>query len=680
MRPIILAPAFAVLVAFIAGRSDDNGLVGADFAITVNLPARGATYDGIIEANIELGVGDGRIAAELRQEPEAFALCLDWDTEYVRLGGTEPLAARKSADLTRHCSVLAGDGASPLPAFDSAALRNGRYLFRASLHRAGETGGASLVLSDVEYLLLNPQARQAAPAPSHAAAAAGVQAAGKVGSIGGQVRFTEERLERGGSCGSTAAATRAEVGEVTVRAEGVNGEAPRAPPSPRMPCSWAGTFTAVAPWSVAFSTGPTPPLALAGPPVDIPLDLTGALSWAAVDTLLRPQFLELCAGNFPRIEGRSHTAAAEVAGWDPVGCSADLMRQTAEWATARCAEAATEATGDETSWSEEAASLDLLRASVGSALGMPRGWALADLDERFEPGLQEVTDAAGDDGCGSLGVKGMGIGMGPALIVGALVTDGFVRRQRDFILRDLLGCLPEARVCVDEGRSDAAGIAADAAAECADMLRYASTHKRAWECGPCRELSPAGRFTVLVSSLSQLSGDSSDDGGGGGGDGGGGTAARDFALKALWRPAVIVHVNDESAAGAGVLRRFYGGARLVLRMYGPMGGSTERASRGADASFEGLPPVVTIPVGYLNGFPDGEGPDGEGPGAQPRSGTEAVRASIADGPAQTVERPLRWAFVGTRNRHHPHTSDARTAMASFLSSTEGLCHVTDRDG
>ena len=97
-----------------------------------------------------------------------------------------------------------------------------------------------------------------------------------------------------------------------------------------MPCRWAGTFTAAAPWSVAYSTGPTPPLALAGPPVDIPLALTGAASWAAaVDTLLRLQFLELCAGNFPRLEGRSHAAAVEVAGWEPAGCAADLMRQTA---------------------------------------------------------------------------------------------------------------------------------------------------------------------------------------------------------------------------------------------------------------------------------------------------------------------------------------------------------------
>ena len=122
MRPLILAPAFAVLVALITGRSDDNGLAGVDCAITVNLPARGATYDGIAEANVALCVGDGRIAAELRQKPAAFALCLDRDAENVRLGGTEPLAARKSADSTRHCSALAGDGASPLPAFDSAAL------------------------------------------------------------------------------------------------------------------------------------------------------------------------------------------------------------------------------------------------------------------------------------------------------------------------------------------------------------------------------------------------------------------------------------------------------------------------------------------------------------------------------------------------------------------------------
>ena len=88
--------------------------------------------------------------------------------------------------------------------------------------------------------------------------------------------------------------------------------------------------------------------------------------------------------------------------------------------------------------------------------------------------------------------------------------------------------------------------------------------------------------------------------------------------------------------------------------------------------------VVTIPIGYLNGFVELNSNQNTMKETA-ISGTEAVRQTLR---ISTEQRNYTWAFVGNRAMHHPHTSDARTCMTSFMTgiSSAYVCHPTERDG
>jgi hypothetical protein len=366
------------------------------------------------------------------------------------------------------------------------------------------------------------------------------------------------------------------------------------------PCRYRGTFTAIAPWSVAYGSGTTPPIALAGPRLDIPLALEGVKSMGQVEAALLPQFRSLCASNFPgpdhpsffanreksndagsrdssglgggekrnaedeSAESKAAAAEAGVAavrtGWDPASCSEDLLRQVKEWLVARCSEERVmnqETASQILSHHTNAAaagveeSLGSFRRFVQTELGLGQEWTLADVDDKFfksgddddgglDPGNgavkggdnsnstgnewphhthhlgipNELSDEeTGDDHCSvvwssmltrqrlksqrrGLGDRGVGSGSasshgdnkagswwqeeeGEVLIVGDLVGNPFVKRQRDFVLRDLLGCLPRARVCV-EARGEGGDSEDEEVVEkeCKEMLQYAIVKQR----------------------------------------------------------------------------------------------------------------------------------------------------------------------------------------------------------
>ena len=533
--------------------------------------------------------------------------------------------SRSDLSSAASCTPLAGDGASGLPAFDASQLQDGFHRFRASVHRrhslVGNIPGVQIIASESNY-------------------------------------FTKNRQEESNPGWKT-----------TV-------------PAVQMPCNWSGSLSAVVPWSTAFSSGPTPPIALAGFTVDVPIDLSQVSSWVAVEASLRPQFHSICSGNHPagrRIE----------VGWNPESCANDMMRQVLEWSRARCLGEHGNRGND---LEREKESLESFKSFVAETLSLPSTWSMTDIDAKFFKSKSPIgIDSSRDDSCTSLlapfyetmaALSNFStVELPKVFIVGAFATKQFVRRQRDFVLRDILGCLPSARVCVDDVED-----AERVREECQDMLRYAmsrrrESHSSAWECGSCSEIVPHPGITlsVLVSSLNYLDKPpyAGDD--------------HDWKLRRKWSPSVIIHLNDEIPMPEHLRRRFYRGSHLVLRMYGLPQTSKEshggEHEKGNNFPRDDGPRIVVIPVGYLCGFSDStEGEDVSFGTARRhqenfpyRSGLEAVRELALK---TSMHRNLRWSFVGTRGMHHPHTSDARTAMTSFLSGIGGdhIAYFTERDG
>jgi hypothetical protein len=332
---------------------------------------------------------------------------------------------------------------------------------------------------------------------------------------------------------------------------------------------------------------------------------------------------------------------------------------------------------------DAAASVLVKRAfrSSGSSINTEfssTNWTLADFDAIFKPGIDLMNDVYNDDGCGDLLTA-----MNPftllesVYIIGDLIGNRFLRRQRDFVLRDLLGCIPQARICTDGGSSDNIIDSENEVVECKSMLNYAQKreHMRTgilsgsaasaalpngWECGRCNDNVDGLNVTsILISSLNGLSQSNK--------------LSRhhvDWGLKARWQPKVIIHLDDEAETPVNVLADLYRGSFLVLRMYNH--GSASRLSK---QFYQSSTRVLTIPIGYLNGatgFVDADG----------KSGTTSARESLRSRAEMKGSALYRWAFVGTRGMHHPHTTDARTAMTSFLSGLEGSSkvHLTERDG
>jgi len=610
-----------MLVYFFLATSSDS-LLAFDVRLTIEVPEAGITYaTEIIEPQLTLEFREGPVSKSVRQAPTEFETCVQWSS------ATGP-------PINSSCCNIGSDGTLSLPSLSTQSWSDGMYFFRAFL-RPIASDATLLSWAEVPFLYASgdehPQHMNLVPYPA-------------------------------------------------VR-------------EPFMPCEWHGIFSAVTPWSRAFSLDTSkPPLALAGPQIDIPLDMRGFKSWREIQQLLNDQFKSICLDEFNDLE-RSTGARC---GWDPSSCAADLQRQVQEWLFARCSEdgrQSDQARNDDatttsiTEFRKEVADAARANLDEGNFHASSRNialnfssvnWTLADFDAIFRPGTKVLNDVDNDDGCGDLlAAVGPHIASERIFIVGDLIGNTFLRRQRNFVLRDLLGCIPRAIICSDAGSRNVIVDVEEAASECESMLKYAQARsyvlskirpgwsppssQTRWECGPCSDsVEDANRSSILVSSLNGIS--QVDDFKRG---------HLDWDLKARWNPRVIVHLDDEAETPVKVLTELYRGSSLVLRMYNHGSAITRLRDHFSQSSTR----VLVIPIGYLNGASATSNEDN-------KSGTEAVREAMRNRAIVRGSALYRWAFVGTRGMHHPYTTDARTAMTSFLSRIDGksMAHLTERDG
>jgi len=223
-----------------------------------------------------------------------------------------------------------------------------------------------------------------------------------------------------------------------------------------------------------------------------------------------------------------------------------LMRQVREWIIIQCSRE--ETTAMSRLGEIAAASFIRFRADVQTELGLRDGWTLSDVNAHYESkymprSTRECTTAEESVLAGNIesasNLKGI-------FIIGDLLRDYFALRQRDYVLRDLLGSIPSAHICID--LSDTI--------ECASMLQYFQERRMyLWTCGPCEATEALRRdeVSILVTSFNAIANKDQ----------------RVLDLKESWRPRVIIHLNDEATSPSSSLRALYSGAHLVLRMCDP---------------------------------------------------------------------------------------------------------------
>jgi hypothetical protein len=601
------------LLIFLAISSDL--LLAFDTRLTVEVPKAGATYnDEIIEPHLILEFRDGPISRSVRQAPGNFQACVEW-------------SSAMGPPINSSCCNIGSDGTLSLPSLLTESWNDGVYFFRSFLKPIA-LDASPLSWAEVPFLYAS-----------------------------------DDELPQHGSLAPHPAVE-----------------------DPPMPCEWHGVLSAVTPWSRVYSLDKSkPPIALAGPQIDVPLDMRGFKTWHEIVHLLNDQFKIICSDEFRNIEKSTEAPY----GWIPSSCVADLERQVREWLFARCSEDEHQL---DQSRSDDAASSSIaeFRKEVADAAGAVLGkrgrkqllrlenWTLDEFDANFKPGAKVLDDVNNEDGCDDLmAAIGPQISSERILIVGDLIGNTFLRRQRDFVLRDLLGCIPRARICNDAGSEHITVDVEKATSECENMLNYAYARdyrsskmsgnsvspgmQTKWECGPCSgSVKDLNSSSILISSLNGISQvDYSK------------PSHLDWELKSRWDPKVIIHLDDEAETPVKVLTDLYRGTNLVLRMYNHGSAITRLRNYFSQSSTR----IFVIPIGYLNGASAISDEDD-------KSGTEAVRAALRSRAKIRGSAYYRWAFVGTRAMHHPYTTDARSAMTSFLSGIDGRykAHLTERDG
>jgi hypothetical protein len=247
----------AVLVSLVFGSGRDSGQ--EDVIITITSPSTSKIYEvSTLRADISIEFKVGPVSESVRKSSSSFALCLSWDS------------LNQSSNFI--CQSLLRNSMPVIP----ANMSSGVHCFEVSLHRTNNvvdwTSSEEILIGSSTLL-----------------------------SMMGPPLFQERVLYF---------LDKAELSSDAVD-EGVEERPINTPMTvevlePVFPCAYAGTFTAIAPWSVAFSNGPTPPLALAGPRVDIPIALDGVSAWSVVDDALSSQFRVICDGHFPTINHPSN--------------------------------------------------------------------------------------------------------------------------------------------------------------------------------------------------------------------------------------------------------------------------------------------------------------------------------------------------------------------------------------
>lgn len=320
------------------------------------------------------------------------------------------------------------------------------------------------------------------------------------------------------------------------------------------PCSFVGTYTAFLSWTF----------------LDIPLDLTRVTSLEQVSDVLRPQLRDVCAAN-------GNGMADE--------CLAELEWQLEAWIRWQCAEKPTPLARS------KGQSHARFRGEVASSLVLDSsGWSLSEVDRAYSLDTNELARAAlsftGYDGglCSGIVSSDPLTSQQHVLVMGLSGGQATnpATRYRDYVLRDLLGCLPmtaaAVRLCVDPFDWETS---ADAEADCSEMVAFASSPPARLSCGPCAPPAPqetrdARVILVSVARGSHASGITP-------------LVQEAKALKKMWGEAslaALVHVHDETPpppftppgrlnqaaddadpSWVKSLRELYTGWPLVLRTY-----------------------------------------------------------------------------------------------------------------
>jgi len=421
------------------------------------------------------------------------------------------------------------------------------------------------------------------------------------------------------------------------------------------PCTFHGLLTLSLSWTL----------------LEIPLDLAGLVSLTEMHYKMDAQFINLCIAN----RAASLISVSE--------CVREINSRLDEMVTQRCGNlAATEEekkvqgeSGGAGGAAAEKESLHWFRRKVASALELRTNeWTSQDLRlDGWVPGSH--VDPL--DHCGAVwGSSSPGSQHEEVLVVGQ-----FLAIDRDFLLRDVLGCIPRVRYCVtsEEDRRKAW-----------PMLEY-ETRKRqaAWEkwgirtnasIDECEPPSSRQQFqyrnhqrVVLVRNLNRW-GDPI--------NAHEGEPVKNILepLLDLWRPAVFIHLSEEVARDpSDELEAAYSKAGLVLRPYyhhhSPEFKSMLHRLRDK---------VIILPLGYGQGSYDatgtlGQAKDGEESASQPNlyrsSGVTAALAWVLDDDneeaagftsnkgAHILRRDHTWAFVGRLGVH-----GSRAAMSNVFSN------------
>jgi len=461
------------------------------------------------------------------------------------------------------------------------------------------------------------------------------------------------------------------------------------------PCSFAGVVTLSLSWTL----------------LDVPLDLTGLASLEDLHYKLDAQFINICLAHAPAVVTSDCVAEANAV------LDAALTERCADLAAAE-AKAQAPAAGKVAGLAGESSSVDAAGATASSllrfrervavALGLPTAdWGSADLDAlEFGAGSGVAARDPYDplDQCGAVwDALGSGNGgNGGAHWPEVKVVGQYLAIDRDYLLRDLLGCVPRVRFCVEDsgpkmGEAGWTGLVAGdglrpaAPASARDLLgvkELVAYHAArapfaaargvnvSASMGPCEPpaVAPAGgqrprghegggqhASVVLVRNLNKW-GDpqypnEAD-------------AVRAVLLPLLlrWRPAVVVHLSEEvPREDPASLRAAYALARLVVRpfyhahepAFVRMVNGVRRPRRrsrpggdcggGDDSDEPTAPNVMIVPVGY------GQGVHGASPDAPVKASIEVDAVGIGSGgggssggaeaacvPRSGVSAALRW--------------------------------------
>lgn len=200
------------------------------------------------------------------------------------------------------------------------------------------------------------------------------------------------------------------------------------------PCSFSGVVTLSLSWTL----------------LEVPIAMTGLVNLQDLHLKLDNQFITLCIGN------------ARASNLTVLSCVREIGEELDTLVTQRCAELQAGPKSETERAQAQAKSLDAFRQRVAGVLGLGRvDFTGADLDQvlGWAPGAVDdpLDHCAGPWQIASATSGGDETNQASKLDWEAWIVGQFLAIDRDFLLRDVLGCVPKVKYCVtteaDEARA-----------------------------------------------------------------------------------------------------------------------------------------------------------------------------------------------------------------------------------